>query len=144
MDSIFPAGFSLLDHLDIDLELEEDVISGGNAARLMTPAPVNTGFMPTADVRPRADGVFVPDPKLALFFPLATSERRARDNVRDLFDVGKERGWDWRQSFCRTETEEEMRQRWEEQKVELTRDWKRRHREAIKSRRRRGGADTME
>jgi len=31
--------------------------------------------------------------------------------------------------------------RWEEAKGDLTRDWKRRHREAVKSRRRRGGVD---
>ena len=31
------------------------------------------------------------------------------------------------------------KERWESQKLELTRDWKRRHREALKSLKRRGG-----
>jgi len=34
---------------------------------------------------------------------------------------------------------DEARQRWEEVRGDLTRDWKKRHREAVKSRRRRGG-----
>ena len=38
-----------------------------------------------------------------------------------------------------TDTPEEIRARWEETKGELTAGWKRRHREAIKSKRRRGG-----
>lgn len=42
--------------------------------------------------------------------------------------------------FWRTESEGEIRKRWEDSKVELTRTWKRRHREAVKSMRRRGGA----
>lgn len=60
--------------------------------------------------------------------------------MKDTLDVAREKGWDWR-GFCRTQTTEEIKQRWESQKVELTKDWKRRHREAIKSRRRRGGGD---
>lgn len=62
-----------------------------------------------------------------------------RGRVKDPLDLMADNGWDWRK-FCRTETSDEIRQRWEAQKGELTRDWKRRHREAIKSRRRRGGA----
>ena len=78
---------------------------------------------------------------MPLFFPLPEDARAGtRGRVKDLLDVAKERGCDWR-NFCRTETPEEIRQRWDEQKGELTQEWKRRHREAVKSRRRRGGAD---
>ena len=44
--------------------------------------------------------------------------------------------------FARTESEEQIRMRWEAARGELTREWKRRHREAVKSRRRRRGHDT--
>lgn len=79
------------------------------------------------------------DTSLPFFFPLSDEDRAAiKGRGRDHLDVMRERGWDW-QRFCRTQTSEEIRQRWEAQKGELTRDWKRRHREALKSRGRRGG-----
>ena len=141
------AGFSLLGHLDIDLELDDEVDFGTKSLEhdpVQTSMPsivrVNVADVPSADVRPRTDGVFVPDPKQPMFFPLAESDRRGRTGVKDMFDVAREQGWSWRQSFYRTETDDEIRQRWEEQKGELTRTWKRRHREAVKSMRRRGGA----
>ena len=81
------------------------------------------------------------DPTLPLFFPLPEDQRSGfRGKVKDPLDVARENGLDWR-NFCRTQNSEEIRQRWETQKVALTQDWKRRHREAVKSRRRRGGGD---
>jgi hypothetical protein len=41
--------------------------------------------------------------------------------------------------FWRQETDEEMRTYWEEHHLDLTREFKRRHREAVKRRKRRGG-----
>ena len=48
--------------------------------------------------------------------------------------------------FRRTEDEARIRERWESVRGELTREWKRRHREAVKSRRRRGagGSERVE
>jgi hypothetical protein len=54
-------------------------------------------------------------------------------------DVGKDNGWN--AHFYRTETDDEIRAKWENEKVDLTREWNRRWREAGKVRRRRGGAD---
>ena len=54
-------------------------------------------------------------------------------------DIAREKGWD--RVFYRQDGEEEIRQRWEKAKVELTKEWKRRHREGVKSVRRRGGGD---
>ena len=55
-------------------------------------------------------------------------------------DAFIEKGLDPRSTgFYRTENGEEIVKRWEEVKGDLTRDWKKRHREAVKSRRRRGG-----
>ncbi|KAJ2965198.1 hypothetical protein NUW54_g14199 [Trametes sanguinea] len=64
-----------------------------------------------------------------VFFPSenAAMRRRALDPTN------------WRTWFFRTDSPEAIKQRWEESKGELTAGWKRRHREAIKSRRRRGG-----
>ena len=68
-----------------------------------------------------------------------------RARPRDVFDIAKDNGWYWRDSkvtFYRTGTEEDIRQHWEEVKVDLTRAWKKRWREAGKtSRRRKAGGD---
>jgi hypothetical protein len=87
------------------------------------------------------------DPKQPLFFPLTSSFPTAASSTfatkarsKDLFDIARENGWNWRDpnvGFWRTGTEEEIKERWEGQKVELTREWKRRCREAGKVRRRR-------
>ncbi|KAH9971017.1 hypothetical protein BGW80DRAFT_1325148 [Lactifluus volemus] len=53
-----------------------------------------------------------------------------------------ERGKATAVGFTRTESEEQIRMRWEGARGELTREWKRRHREAVKSRRRRHGHGT--
>lgn len=95
--------------------------------------PTSLPSSTTAQVR------FTLDQSAPLFFPIPEDQRTGfRGRVKDPLDVAREKGWDWRK-FGRTQTAEEIRQKWEEQKVELTKDWKRRHREAIKSRRRRGG-----
>ena len=89
---------------------------------------------------------FTYDPTLPLFFPLPSSLQsqpaKQTGRQKDLFIVARERGWDpISAKFYRTESEEEIRKRWEESKGELTREWKRRFREAGKVRRRRGGGD---
>ena len=59
--------------------------------------------------------------------------------------MAKEKGWNWCDTtvaFYRTETENKIRKRWEGVKGELTRDWKRRWKEARKiGCRKYGGAD---
>ena len=121
------AGFSLLGHLDLDLELEDDVPFDLPAATPITaPSQPLRTILPTPVQAVRTAAL---DPTKPLFFPSdnAASRRRAHDPT------------DWRTWFYRTDTAEAIRQRWEESKGELTAGWKRRHREAIKSRRRRGG-----
>lgn len=80
-----------------------------------------------------------------MFFPFSKEERADKHRntkLKDIFDVFKEKGLDPQSTgFYRTESNEEIVKRWEEVKGDLTRDWKRRHREAVKSRRRRGGTD---
>ncbi|EGN96949.1 hypothetical protein SERLA73DRAFT_170295 [Serpula lacrymans var. lacrymans S7.3] len=143
------AGFSLLGHLDIDLELDDEfavpVYSQSQLASVVEAAPRTAVVdlpVPASD-----SGQFKFDPNQPFFFPLSSDLRdnlRPKDKgrVKDLLDVAKDKGWNWRDAgFYRTQTEDEIRKRWEKNKAELTRDWKKRHREAGKMRRRRGGVD---
>ena len=135
-----PAGFSLVNQLELDLELEDE-------------EPFPTALLPPtvpAAIQPSI-GVSLPYTQIAidasqpLFFPLSKEERANKHRnpkLRDIFDAFKEKGLDPQSTgFFRTESSEEIVKRWEEVKGDLTRDWKRRHREAVKSRRRRGGTD---
>ena len=150
-DHIFSlqVGFSLLGHLDLDLELDEDPLAAQDAVQQphelheSHPAPLPAPI--TVQTHP-SHAPMVLDPRQALFFPLpkvAGSMNRARQ--RDVYDLAKDNGWNWRDpavGFYQTGTEEDIRKRWEDSKGELTRDWKRRCREAGKvNRRRRGGVD---
>ena len=121
-----PAGFSLLGHLDLDLELDDDVPFDVPAPVATVPAPSR----PTAPIQPRLSHAHITslDNSRPFFFPTGEGARRS---VLDPTN--------WRTWFYRTDSPEAIRARWEETKGELTAGWKRRHREAIKSRRRRGG-----
>ena len=130
-------------HLEIedDLDLDEDILGlnlGINEPVIS--ASIAPSFLPAPTVKQFQPSDFSRDASQALFFPLAPDDRGAqRSKIKDPFDAAKEKGWDWR-TFYRTETDEEIKKRWEEAKGDLTKDWKRRHREALKSRKRRGGA----
>jgi len=103
--------------------------------------------VPSGQTRTRTLPAIQLDPKQPLFFPLQSSSTLGplnKGRLKDLFDVAKERGWNWRDpsvGFYRTETEDGIRKRWEESKGELTREWKKRSKEASKMNRRKyGGA----
>ena len=119
MNSTFPPekGFSLLDSLQTELEVDE----------LDIPLPQRNQELSEEGEEPPLEPltqststkvVFDPDPNLPLFFTLPA---------------------DGEQGFWRRESYQEMKEIWERDKVELTREWKRRHRDAKKQRRRRGG-----
>ncbi|RDB27670.1 putative RNA-binding protein P16F5.06 [Hypsizygus marmoreus] len=141
------AGFSLLGHLDLDLELDDEVPfltmePPVPQAPVQEPEPA-LSFLVSSHPHPQSH---VPqlNTKQPLFFPHPPSSGTStKARAKDLFDVARENRWSWRDpavGFYRTGTEEEIRKKWEESKVELTREWKRRCREAGKvSRRRRGG-----
>ncbi|KAH9951136.1 hypothetical protein B0H21DRAFT_719729 [Amylocystis lapponica] len=117
------AGFSLLGHLDLDLELDDDVA-------FETAAQPETNAVPEPATAPHASVLPTFDAKRSLFFPASSDSGRARDALDPT---------DWRKWFFRTDSADEIQTRWEETRGELTSGWKRRHREAVKSRRRRGG-----
>ncbi|KAI0792206.1 hypothetical protein C8Q75DRAFT_754886 [Abortiporus biennis] len=135
-------GFSLLGHLDLDLELEEDVLGLGIAqTHTESSNNITDNFTVTtqkySESHPRRHPQVTLDSRAPLFFPVSGDDRK---RARDPFTVLNDKGWNWK-SFSRNETSEEIKKRWEDTKGDLTRDWKKRHREAVKSRRRRGGHD---
>ncbi|KAJ6546408.1 hypothetical protein DFH09DRAFT_927192 [Mycena vulgaris] len=135
-------GFSLLGHLDLDLELDDEMmpgISSGEVEQMPVAAPQLAATFGTP-----SQAHITLDAKQPLFFPLPTSFSSApgfstKARQRDILDVGKDNGWN--AHFYRTETDDEIRTKWESEKGNLTREWNRRWREAGKVRRRRGGAD---
>ncbi|KAF9528974.1 hypothetical protein CPB83DRAFT_853538 [Crepidotus variabilis] len=150
------AGFSLLGHLDLDLEFDDDVDIFTTGAEqqhldiveepeLMNMTTATTISLPSQS----SQAPIVLDPKIPLFFPLPrldnTDFRKPRP--KDVYDVIEEHGWSWRDptvKFWKTETDEEIRKHWEETRGDLTRDWKRRWREAGKVRKRKKGGDNDE
>lgn len=134
----YPQGnFSLLSHLDLDLDLEldEDVPFETNPASAVPSweeQATTVHFTQPASQTSQ----FTLDPRQPLFFPMPAdpSSRSKYRGARDLFSIQFAPG-----RFYRTGTEDEIKKRWEDRKVELTRGWKKRCKEAGKVRRRRGG-----
>ena len=136
------AGFSLLGHLDLDLELDNDVpffveqpTSTQDQTPMYTPLPSTTHPNHSSQAAP-----IVLNPKQALFFPYPQQQQGILNKARqkDIFDLIKDNHWNWRDpsvGFYRTGTEDDIRRRWEEGKSDLTKEWKKRWREAGKANR---------
>ncbi|KAH9479173.1 Nucleolar protein 8 [Psilocybe cubensis] len=147
-------GFSLLGHLDLDIELDEDApfLAEDPIAQQSHTHETYAPSIPVSQPYQQSQNIQAPlslNPRQALFFPLSLSEPASvRARQRDVYDIAKDNGWNWRDpavGFYRTGTEEDIKKRWEESKGDLTRDWKRRSREAGKvNRRKRGGVDDAE
>jgi len=122
----------LLGALDADIELDEELDIP------LAPPPIKQTYEPAAALQPLAASKkshFDPDSSIPLFFPTFGKGKDAmtQDTEADGY-VG----------FWRQETDEEMKQIWENDKVELTRDWKKRYRDGKKQRKRRGGGNDAE
>jgi hypothetical protein len=126
----------LLNHLELDVEQEDSVD---------LPLPhlpiANTDESTTTPVpQPKSQkhtSTFVPDPSQPLFFPCHNTSSRLKDPL----NVAKSSGWLWNDpsvKFYRVHEEEEIWEQWEQQKLDLTRDWKKRWKEASKARKWRG------
>ena len=118
-------GFSLLATLDPNLELSDLDIP-------LAPEPPDNLPEEMAPLEPLAHSstskiIFDSDDSVPMFFRSGDEDEGA-------------------QGFWRKEDDKEMREIWERDKLMLTREWKRRHRDAKKQRRRRGGmmADDFE
>jgi len=130
------ANFSIIGHLGLDIDVDDDIYNDLHAPVPSTPSrakPHKTSAQPTRPVPVDLDH------KQPLFFPASTS---TRGRLKDLHGVAMERGWNWRDpavGFWRTAGEEEIRAKWDTDKTELTRGWKKRWREAHKTRKKRIG-----
>jgi len=134
---VLPPGFSLVGHLNLDSELDLDLdepafansapmrVSTSHSASYPTPATHSITTPATAQQSKRTL-----DTTLPFFFP---QNPKSYPN-----------GHGPRVRFARTEDEAQIRSRWEAARGELTREWKRRHREAVKSRRRRSDGERAE
>ena len=120
-----PSGFSLIGHLDLDSELDLDMDEPAFTNNAPVPVSASTTTNHAAATFALAQPPGTLDAALPFFFPKNTN---LRGHVRRAAS-----------GFTRTEDEAQIRLRWEAARGELTREWKRRHREAVKSRRRRGG-----
>ncbi|KAG6844821.1 hypothetical protein H0H87_003388 [Tephrocybe sp. NHM501043] len=141
------AGFSLLGHLDLDLELDDEVpFATTEVAPSTSHEPLAPHFTaPSSTIATHTYTAPQLNAKQPLFFPFPASGDNMKARPKDIFDVAMENKWHWRDlavEFYRTGTEEDIRKRWEDSKVELTKEWKRRCREAGKVNRRRRGGDT--
>ncbi|KAH7326820.1 hypothetical protein B0J17DRAFT_680790 [Rhizoctonia solani] len=118
-------GFSL----GLDIELDPDAESFLPASiSAPPPEPVPAAAPAPIQAEKHAHTIqFTPDPKVPLFFP---------GGKNDILHVIAEKGWAWPHPG----TPEEIRAKWDKNKAELTREYTRRHREAVKRRRRGGGA----
>ncbi|KAF9264124.1 hypothetical protein L218DRAFT_979746, partial [Marasmius fiardii PR-910] len=143
-------GFSLLNHLDLELDDDDgldmapfvipshDVNSEGGASDgRLQPVDVTPIVSISTQQKPKQRTVVNLDPKMPLFFPLP-------ETFSATAGLTKTKGHSFSLSsssspFYQSQTEEQIRQRWEENKLELTRGWKKRWREAVKVKRRRGG-----
>ena len=123
----------LLGALDADIELDEELDIP------LAPPPIKQAYEPAAALQPLAASKkshFDPDSSIPLFFP--TFGKGGKDAMKE--DTEKE-GY---VGFWKQETDEEMKAIWENDKVELTRDWKKRYRDGKKQRKRRGGGNDVE
>jgi len=155
--------FSLLGHLNLDddLELDEDVPfsinqEANDLSQDDTHVSEQTICVPRTTAAVKIDShqarQITFDPSQPFFFPLAllathpladhssfVHKSGAKNRPKDPFEMAREKSWEWPSSgFHRTQTEDQIRQRWEEQKGELTQGWKKRCREAGRIRKRRG------
>ena len=136
------AGFSLLGHLDLDLELDNEVpysVEQPTSTQEQTPAYTSLPSATFPNHSSQAAPIFL-NPKQALFFPYPQQQEGILNKARqkDIFDLIKDNHWNWRDpsvGFYRTGTEDDIRKRWEEGKGELTKGWKKRWREAGKANR---------
>ena len=112
MHSTYAAGFSLMDHLQLDLELDDETFIDPPAAQKKTH---------TLPISKQAS-MFDPSPFQTLFFP--ASEKSA---LKDPLTIAREHGWSWDNptlGFYRTGSAGDIHNLWEQRRAGLTNDWK--------------------
>ncbi|KAF8705162.1 RNA recognition motif, partial [Rhizoctonia solani] len=116
-------GFSL----GLDIELDPDAESFLPSSVSVPPPPEPVLAPAPIQIEKHAHTIqFTPDPKASFFFP---------GGKNDILRVIVEKGWEWPHPG----TSEQIQAKWDKNKAELTREYTKRHREAVKRRRRAGG-----
>lgn len=121
------AGFSLLADLDLDLE-EESEEEDEEESIMITAAPVN-GTAPRPSMTTSVQAPPSNVKRAPLFFPTFDAEDKSWLGILQNDSSLK--------PFCRDQTDEEIQAIWNERKRTLTQEYKRRHREALKKKKRR-------
>ncbi|QRV88334.1 RNA recognition motif protein [Ceratobasidium sp. AG-Ba] len=121
------AGFSF----GLDIELDPDAESFLPASVQAQPVPEASIATISVQATHKHAIQYTPDTREMMFFP--------GTGKKDVFDVIREKGWRWEHPG----TSEEIRAKWDESKLDLTREYNRRHREAVKKQRR-GGVSRRE
>ncbi|KAG8843419.1 hypothetical protein FRB96_004052 [Tulasnella sp. 330] len=143
------AGFSIFANLtdaDVDLDLEDLDLNEQEPIAQTKSTPVVRSLPPAVETSTLLD------PNAPFFFPLPRDENglvnlpgdnRRGPRPRDLVDVLKVEGWNATigasGGFWRTETDEEIRKQWEESREHLSQLTRRRHRDAVRRKRRHVG-----
>jgi len=144
-----PAPFSLLAGLDLDLDDEFDFgpLQATQPHQLPATQPISQGILDQVTRGSREqkrsallDGLDF-SARVPYFFPFDSNDRPrgAANATKDIFAIADSRGWNdfWKEP----PPLDEVKAGWMNSKVELTRDWKQRYRDAQKKRRR-GGVGT--
>ncbi|KDN52531.1 hypothetical protein K437DRAFT_292979 [Tilletiaria anomala UBC 951] len=124
--------FSIMAGLDLELDDELDFELDAEAEQGVEGSPIELSTMDAAQTRPAdseagyVQGTTLQPHPFPVFDP---------SNSRDMIQLLQKTGSFI--PFCRTDTEEEIEARWEEHKGRLTQEYKRRHREAVKKKKRR-------
>ncbi|KAF9233725.1 hypothetical protein BU15DRAFT_53526 [Melanogaster broomeanus] len=146
------ASFSLLGHLDLDIELGDDILGIGiptpgtssqEAAHPYQPtlaAPEAVHVSTTTSTSRFHSGVTL-DPSLPLLFPLPESLPYPYPSSSEPSSLSKNRKHVVPNTFARLpeDTSDSIREQWEKDKTELTHEWKKAWREARGGKRGRGG-----
>lgn len=128
-----------MDNLESEIDIDDEF---DNAPKPMVVTHVSemddtTRVDTTRVITTTTNEKIVFDPNQTLFFPRDRSKdsESKKPRLKDIFDVMEEKGL----LSSPVQTPEERKAWWQSQKVELTRFWKKHHREAVKQAKRRGG-----
>ncbi|PWN89534.1 hypothetical protein FA10DRAFT_268075 [Acaromyces ingoldii] len=131
-------GFSIMGNLDLDLD--EELNFEPDEDQPVFPASDDAG----TESAPGMSGTAVVkqpkgldfDPNTPFFFPTVARSSSQSSSRPDVFDVLRTTTTSSVQPFRRTATEDEIRSRWQEARGQLTSDYRKRHKDAVRKKKR--------
>lgn len=126
---------------NLDLDLDEELNFEPDDDQAPTAIPISASLHSTngsgASLAKQPSGLDF-DPDTPFFFPAAA--RRSGESVSstrpDVYDVLRTTTTSSVQPFYRTATEDEIRSRWQEARGQLTSDYRKRHKDALRKKKR--------